>query len=111
MVLAFHPSQAETATGNSVANPSSNGEVIAMFVNVTAASGTAPTIVVKIQDSADGTNFADVPSLTTSTITGTGLVRIAVPTVGLKLSDFARAVWTIGGTGPSFTFTVSITVK
>jgi hypothetical protein len=111
MVITLHPSQAETVTGNSVANSGVDTEAIALFVNVTAVSGTSPTLVVKLQEGVDGTNWADIPSFATGSLTTTGLTRVAVPTVGLKLADKIRAVWTIGGTTPSFTFTVELAAE
>jgi hypothetical protein len=84
-------------------------ELTALYVNVTAISGTNPTLVVKLQESPDlGTTWVDIPSFNTASLTATGLVRVAVPTIGLKVDGFLRAVCTVGGTTPSVTFTVSV---
>lgn len=104
-MITFHASAAETATVTSAAFKTLNKEYVALFVNVSAITGTTPTMVVKIQESADGTNFSDVPSFTTASLTATGQVRIAAPSAAQKCSDWVRAVATIGGTTPSVTFT------
>lgn len=70
-------------------------------VHVTAASGTAPTLVVKIQDSANNSVFADVAGITTGTLTTTGATRVTGTTTTLR--RFWRVVHTVGGTTPSFT--------
>lgn len=104
-------SAARTATATGSAMYAKNSEYVGLFVNVTAISGDSATVTVKIQESADGANFADVSSFTTSGLTATGLVRIAAPTVGLKCADYVRAVATISGTEPSITFSAFLAVK
>jgi len=104
-MITLHGSATETATvtGSGVFAP--HQEYVALFVTISAISGTSATVTVKIQESADGTNFADVSSFTTTGLTATGTTRIAVPTVGMKCAGFVRAVSTISGTTPSITFT------
>lgn len=70
-------------------------------VHVTAVSGTSPTLVVKIQDSADNVSFADVAGITTATLTGTGATRVTGTTATLR--RYWRVVHTVAGTTPSFT--------
>lgn len=104
MTLLLHPSAAETATGTS--NSFDNGGLIvsALFVDVTAASGTLPTLIVKVQHSPDGIKWYDVPNLTTASLSSVSSVSIMLSAL-TPLADHVRCVWTIGGTLPSFTFT------
>lgn len=110
MILKAHPSQSETATGQSGPYRVHNAEAIALYTNVTAASGTTPTLDIKIQDSPDGSTWYDVPSFANTQFTTTGSERKAAPNVGEKLGPFIRLVWTLGGTSPDFTFQTDIAV-
>lgn len=74
---------------------------MAFYLNVTAVSGTSPTLDVKLQDSPDGTAFYDLASFAQKTAVGKEAIRVTQP--------FARrlkVVYTVGGTSPSFTFSV-----
>jgi len=73
-------------------------------LNVTAASGTTPTLDVVIEDSVDGTNWNTFATFTQKTTTGIEVVRIADT---VAFSDIVRIRWTIAGTSPSFTFIVN----
>ena len=84
------------------------------YLSVTAASGTSPTLDVKIQDSPDGNTWYDIGSGTGS---GTGLfVQATAATTQVKdittrnFGRYIRAVNTVGGTTPSFTFSVQVVV-
>lgn len=74
------------------------------FLNITAVSGTSPTLVVKFQESADGINFVDVPSGAFSSQNATGVNELLLSNVG----PYLRAVQTVGGTTPSFTYDLSV---
>lgn len=101
-------SAARTTSGNSNAVEVADFRELVAFLNVTANSGTTPTLDVKFQDSQDGTNWVDVPSGAFAQITTTnGLRRLVLPVVG----PFVRAVYTIAGTTPSYTFDVILTGK
>lgn len=78
-------------------------DVIA-FLNVTAASGTSPTLDITIQDSPDGTVWTNHPSGAFTQTTATGVKRLEIPRVG----NHVRAVVTVGGTTPSFTFSLQL---
>lgn len=75
------------------------------LLDCAAGTGTTPTLTVAIQDSADGsTGWATVASFTQ--VTTTDAQRdLAVDVRSTR--GFLRAQWTIGGTTPSFTFSVS----
>lgn len=99
------PLTAKTATGQSSSQDesasSTNGGVAVL--HVTAASGTTPSITVKIQDSANDSTWADLASFTALAVAGSERITVAV---GTTIDRYVRALWTITGTGPSFTFLV-----
>lgn len=97
-------SAARTASGNGTAIVDSDrGDTLNLLVNVTAASGTTPTLDLAVQWSVDGTNWAPAETPDSfSQITATGA---KVKSFTVKAPSY-RVVWTIGGTTPSFTFTV-----
>lgn len=114
--IAVDTSTARTVTGTGVTATNFNATGAFIQVNVTAVSGTTPTMVAKVQYSIDGgTNFIDldVTNAATASITTTGIYVIKVypglPTVAAgscpsPLPRVWRLAWTIGGTTPSFTF-------
>ncbi len=98
----FHASGAETTTGNSRPFPVS-GETLGVVLDCTAASGTSPTLDVSLEWSNDATNFhAPASADTLAQLTTTGGEAKSFTAKG----RYVRAVWTIGGTTPSFTFTL-----
>jgi hypothetical protein len=70
-------------------------------LNVTAASGTTPTLDVVIEDSIDGTNWNVVGTFAQKVTTGREAINVTVP-----FANNLRVRWTIAGTTPSFTFAV-----
>lgn len=108
-----------TTTTNSADQVVFNHRGVRLFLDVTAASGTVPTLDVKIQ-SRDGTNgkYFDVTNGAFSTATAVSsaqlLIYPGVPAgTGISsqpLSRQWRAVATIGGTTPSFTFSLGATM-
>lgn len=93
-------SAARTTSGTSDAVSTEGQSDLTVYVNTTAASGTSPTLTIKIQDSLDRQTWYDVATLTT--VTAAGQLRQTVNNVG----NYIRASYTIGGTTPSFTFSV-----
>lgn len=114
-------SAARTASGVGNANTEGDfGTRGAIFqVDVTAASGTSPTLVVKVQYTIDGVNWIDLDTTNaqTASLTSTGRVQLKVYP-GLTAAANAasnnalppthRLAWTIGGTTPSFTFATDV---
>lgn len=76
-------------------------------LHVTAVGGTgSPSLVVKLQDSADNSTFADLAGTTFATVTtATTSQRINIASGTVR--RYIRAAWTIAGTNPTFTFHVS----
>jgi len=98
-------SAARTATGNSGAIAVGSGAAnLELELVVSAASGTTPTLTLSIQWSVDGTNFGsnDASADSFAQVTAAGSVVKSVPV----RAPYMQLTWTIGGTTPSFTFTV-----
>lgn len=108
-------SAARTATvaGATVTNYNARGAVIT--INVTAASGTTPTLVAKLQYSPDGgttwIDYTEKPVTATISATGKttlvvhpGVTEVANSVVSLPLPRTVRMYYTVGGISPSFTF-------
>lgn len=108
MIKTLMASHTATATEDGGNVSVSGAEPTLVQVNTTAASGTSPTLDVKIQTSADGTNFVD-SGITVAQITATGQT-FTVLTANQRLAGFIRAVATIGGASPSFTFQVLLAI-
>lgn len=100
-------SAARTATGNSgaVGLLHASASRLNLLVDVTAVTGTSPTMDLTIKWSHDGSTFggADGTADTFAQITATGAVSKQFT---VKAPHY-RVEWTLGGTTPSFTFSVS----
>lgn len=97
------PSLARTATGNSGAiygfGPAST---LRVQLDVTAVSGTSPSMTALVEDTLDGTNWNAVGTFAAKTAAGREVINITTP-----FSDVIRISWTVTGTSPSFTFAVA----
>lgn len=108
------PSAARTATTNGVDQVNYHGRGIRLHLDITAASGTTPTLDVTIQALVNGIYIAIAgAAFTQKTTTGTDELVIypgIAETANESVSDIIpfrwRAVATIGGTTPSFTFSL-----
>jgi hypothetical protein len=93
-------SAARTTTGNSgVWEGFGPMETLRVQLNVTAASGTTPNLVVLVEDTLDGTTWNTVGTFAAKTAAGREVINVTSP-----FSDRIRVSWTITGTTPSFTF-------
>ena len=99
-------SAARTTTGNSgsLTPQAIDGETLGLLINVTAVGGT-PNLVLSVEWSNDTTNFA-TPDGSADAFTAITTTAIKVKTFERK-AKFYRVVWTISGTTPSLTFSVS----
>lgn len=112
---------ASTTSGNSEQFSAAGGPntQVVVYVNITAQSGTTPTLTLKLQDSPDGVNWYTVPTasagLTDSTgaavannqiAAATGLYSIRLAP-GASTGDYLRLQYTIAGTTPSYTFSAT----
>lgn len=118
--ITLHASAAETATGGVAFRNDTGAKGIHLVLDVTAVSGTTPTLDVKLQrfDAASG-KYVDLASaaFAQKTATGTsdltiypGIAETANVSVSDVLSENLKIVWTLGGTTPSFTFTLGATL-
>jgi hypothetical protein len=95
-------SLARTTNGNSDNIKAIGGESIRAQLNVTAASGTSPTLNVLIEDSVDGgISYNTIGTFAQKTAAGREIINITVP-----FSETLRVSWAIAGTSPSFSFGV-----
>lgn len=81
----------------------STAESLRAQLNVTAAAGVAPTLDVVLEDTVDGTNWNAIATFAQKTATGREVLNVTTP-----FTDQIRVRHTIGGTAPSFTFSVAI---
>lgn len=98
---------ARTETFNGGAVNVQHARDLLAILKVTAASGDTPSLTVKFQESLDGTTWIDIPSAAFSAATGTTTARLEFASRAM----FVRAVATITGTTPSFTFSVYLCGK
>lgn len=95
-------SAARTASGNGSAFETVRTNSIEGYLAVTAASGTTPTLDVRLETSLDaGTSWQTVAAFAQATAVTTKN-KVFGP-----LGDSCRWAWTIAGTTPSFTFSVA----
>lgn len=96
-------SAARTTSGDSGSVGEARTDGLSLLVDVTAASGTTPTLDLVVDWSHDGTNwFVAQPADSFTQITA---ATKAVKRFDVK-AKFYRVRWTIAGTTPSFTFAV-----
>ncbi len=111
-------SAARTATVNSEDQENRGARGVRLFLNVSAASGTTPTLDVKVQVKDPISDaFIDLPGAAFAQKTSAsgldeltiypGVTVAANRAVSQPLSQRWRVVATIGGTTPSFTFSVA----
>ena len=92
-----------TATGTAGNYFGGWAETAVIFINVTAVSGTSPTCTVTL-NSIDFESGGSYPLATSSSITAAGFYYIQVPVV---YRDTFSVTYTLGGTTPSFTMSIS----
>jgi hypothetical protein len=105
------PSAARTVAGNGGTIPVdfSDETELLLHIKVAAVSGTSPTMTVSVAESLDGgTTWVNVSSATA--VTAAGTTRHTVPITAV-IGPMLRIGWTIGGTTPSFTFSVDLWAK
>jgi hypothetical protein len=95
------PAAARTATGSGAAVDTGHHSTLHLLLDITAASGTSPTLTVSVEQSHDGTTWRAHSSFAAATGATTERKNFGA------IDRYARATWTIGGTTPSFTFSVT----
>ena len=99
-------SGARTVSGEGSSLDIGNTRELIVTLDVSAASGTSPTLDVKLQHSPDGSLWSD---LGTAFAQKTGVAREVK--VFTQYHRYVKVVYTIAGTTPSFTFSVEATAK
>lgn len=99
--IVLAPSASRTANGNGTGKRAAAHTQARLTLDVTARSGTTPTLDVAVQTSGDGTTWSTVASFAQKTNVG------AERKVFSGLDEFVRVTWTLAGTTPNFTFKVS----
>lgn len=102
-LLELKASGAETTSTNGTGKQIGPSGLVKVMVKVTAVSGTSPTLDLKIQDGATSTPTTDRVQLPRITAVGEyeAFFRTSQP--------YVRYSSTIGGTTPSFTYSVHVT--
>lgn len=104
------PGQVETVVASAARTTSSDSGVLTgwgqpsglrLQLNVTASSGTTPTLDVVVEDTLDGTNYNVIGTFAQKVATGREVINVST-----LFADRLRVRWTVGGTTPSFTFAV-----
>lgn len=98
-----------TANGNSApVTDLGAASTLSCYLVVSAASGTAPTLDVDVQDSPDGVNWYTVKSFAQSVAAGQKRIDLLA---GTPFADAIRFRYTVGGTAPSFTIGILCVAK
>ena len=105
--LMYLPSRTVTSNGDSGATPLivNYGSVVVFFLNVSAVGGTNPTldVYIDIQDPASG-NWVNQDKF--PTVTAPTTLALALPVRSTRY----RVRWVLGGTTPSFTFSIGVVI-
>lgn len=98
----FAAQSAVTGSGNTASHEVGGRSTARLTLNVTAATGTTPSLTVNVQTSNDGTTWTTVASFPSATAAGSS-AKVFGP-----LDRFVRAQWAAPtGTTPSFNFNIS----
>lgn len=113
-VHTFKTSAAETASATHATAASRLGGSVIVDVNVTAASGTSPTLIVVVEGSLDGSTWFELGRVGgsgyragTSGTAPTGFSAVGQVVAALTGPSLVRTRSIVGGTAPSFTYSVT----
>lgn len=117
----LHASSTETSSSNSSDYDTEGIKDAIIFLDITAASGTSPTLDIDIKGKDPvGGDYTTLCSFAQKSSTGEAIVALGTGASNTGETDDAwenplpktiRAEWTIGGTNPSFTFSLGISGK
>lgn len=94
MQIILHPSNQEQATGSSDLYTEPGFSVRSILVKVSAISvNLLGNVTIKLQHSADGTDWIDVPNAATGGLTGTGTSTVTIDPA-FECMNNLRLVWT-----------------
>jgi hypothetical protein len=100
--------QTITSNGNSSDYDLLSYTNIFVFIYVTAVSGTSPSLNVYLNAVDEANYYQAIPIASVTNITSTGTYYISASNVGFR---FANVSWTVSGTSPSFTVTITLHAK
>jgi uncharacterized integral membrane protein len=104
--LILKASGAVTANGQSDAQDVSIFDEGLLLVDITTVSGTSPTLDLTIQTEING-KWVALPGVSIAQQTAANALAVALTNFGKKI----RLSWTVGGTSPSFTFSLAFIGK
>jgi hypothetical protein len=99
VILAPRATRTASGSGPGVGMPEES--TLRLTLDVSAASGTTPTLTVAVEHSRDGVTWTALDAF--PQVTGAGTTH---RTFG-GVDNYVRATWSVGGTTPSFTFAVT----
>ena len=102
------PTAARTTTANGTGVDMSlfTGSGVAFVLDAAAGTGTTPTNAIKLQSSPDNSTWTDVPGGAFAGLTTLASQQV-LAFAASKVQKWVRAVSTIGGTTPSYTYSVN----
>lgn len=104
--IALASSSARTADGESAAFDVSRFTEALLYIDVTAASGSSPTLDFDVECGPADDEMAFIHTAPAQ-ITGVGKTIVKL----VNLGQWLRLSWDIGGAAPSFTFEAKLTLK
>lgn len=101
------PSAARTASGSAdIGGVPENQPELSVYVDVTAVTGTSPSMTITYQSSYDGVNYYDNTAGVALTAAGRQLIKIPN-----NSGTYGRLSYALSGTTPSFTFSAVVEAK
>jgi hypothetical protein len=107
-LLSFHPTAARTSTGNGtgVDMQTYDGDLV-LVLDSAAGTGTTPTLAITVEHSdASGSGYTAISGAAFTTVTTTASQQKLVISKD-EAKRYVRVTYTLGGTTPSFTFSVN----
>ncbi len=105
--LSLVPAAERGSSGQGPAMDVSQMTELAVYLVVSAASGSSPSLVAVVQDSPDGANWADAYSFPAVT-SAPAVLRAGWQDLKMSVGRYLRLKWTITGAGASFTFSAQV---
>lgn len=103
-VLTLSAASANASSG--AIAPQGTAAYVLCMVQISAITGTSPTLVVKLQESSDNSTWSDVTGATTATLNAAGSAVF----FGKPAKGYVQVVATIGGTTPAVTANIAAIV-
>ena len=107
-LIAGHPTATRTATGQTsgIDVRDYDGDLVFVLDTTGGGSGSSPTLDVTIEDSADNSSFSALSGAAFTQVTGTASAQTLEVSAD-NCKRYVRIKYTIGGSSPSFTFSVN----